>query len=87
MAIEATQWPCLSLILVDDFVELNFSDRNYLDLIPNLDTTLVVHRVCPEALTFPPRTAENPTKLATARQQSGNKGTTRLGFLKHENRT
>jgi hypothetical protein len=36
IAIEAPQWRCLILMFVDDFVELNFSDRNFLnsDQIP-----------------------------------------------------
>jgi hypothetical protein len=46
-------------MFVDDFVELNFSDRNFLNLGPNPDTNLAFHRVCPEALTIPLKTAKN----------------------------
>jgi hypothetical protein len=46
-------------MFVDDFVELNFSDRNFLNLGPNPDTNLALHGVCPEALTIPPKTAKN----------------------------
>jgi hypothetical protein len=40
-------------MFVDDFVELNFSDRNFLNLRPNPDTNLAFHGVCPETLTIP----------------------------------
>jgi hypothetical protein len=59
IAIEAPQWRYLILMFVDDFVELNFSDRNFLNLGPNPDTNLAFHRVCPEALTIPLKTAKN----------------------------
>jgi hypothetical protein len=55
IAIEAPQWRYLILMFVDDFVELNFSDRNFLNLRPNPDTNLAFHGVCPEALTIPPK--------------------------------
>jgi hypothetical protein len=42
-------------MFVDDFVELNFSDRNFLNLRPNPDTNVAFHGVCPEALTIPQR--------------------------------
>jgi hypothetical protein len=63
IAIEAPQWRCLILMFVNDFVELNFSDRNFLNLRPSPNTNLAFHRVCPEALTIPPKTAN--------RQKSG----------------
>jgi hypothetical protein len=47
------------LMFVDDFVELNFSDRNSLNLRPYPDTTLAFHGVCPEALTIRLKTAKN----------------------------
>jgi hypothetical protein len=62
IAIEAPQWRYLILMFVDDFVELNFSDRNFLNLGPNPDTNLAFHRVCPEALTIPLKTAKNQFK-------------------------
>jgi hypothetical protein len=59
IAIEAPQWRYLILMFVDDFVELNFSDRNFLNLRPNPDTNLAFHGVCPEVLTIPLKTAKN----------------------------
>jgi hypothetical protein len=50
----------LILAFVDDFVELNFSDRNFLNLRPYPDTNLAFHGVSPEALTIPLKTAKNP---------------------------
>jgi hypothetical protein len=47
-------------MFVDDFVELNFSDRNFLNLRPYPDTNLAFHGVCPKALTIPLKTAKNP---------------------------
>jgi hypothetical protein len=44
-------------MFVDDFVELNFSDRNFLNLGPNTDTNLAFHEVCPESLTIPLKTS------------------------------
>jgi hypothetical protein len=53
IAIRAPKWRYLILMFVDDFVELNFSDRNFLNLRPYPDTNLAFHGVCPEALTIP----------------------------------
>jgi hypothetical protein len=54
-------------MFVDDFVELNFSDRNFLNLRPSPDTNLAFHGVCPEALTIPLKTAKNLASLSKRR--------------------
>jgi hypothetical protein len=51
------QWRCLILMFFDDFVELNYSDCNFLNLGPNPDTNLAFPGVRPEALTIPLKTA------------------------------
>jgi hypothetical protein len=56
-------------MFVDDFVELNFSDRNFLNLRPHPDTNLAFHGVCREALTIPLKTAKRGPPLGLIQEE------------------
>jgi hypothetical protein len=58
-------------MFVDDFVKLNFSDRNFLNLGPNPDTNSAFHGVCPAALTIPLKTARTNTSPHSAERAEG----------------